>query len=177
MGLKSVGPGANTPDEINVIIEIPANSAPVKYEVDKESGAVFVDRFMSTPMFYPCNYGYVPESLALDDDPLDVLVVTPFPLISGTVIEARPVGVMNMIDEAGDDSKLVCVPIDRLSRLYRQIRNYNDLPSPLIEQLGHFFAHYKDLEPNKWVEIKGWEGPDEARRQIVEALELYKKTS
>jgi inorganic pyrophosphatase len=119
----------------------------------------------------------VPESLALDDDPLDVLVVTPFPLISGTVIEARPVGVMNMIDEAGDDSKLVCVPIDRLSRLYRQVRHYNDLPAPLIEQLGHFFEHYKDLEPNKWVEIKGWEGPDEARRQIVEALALYKSTS
>lgn len=174
MSLKSVGAGARSPDEINVVIEIPAHSDPVKYEVDKETGAVFVDRFMSTPMFYPCNYGYVPETLAPDGDPLDVLVVTPFPLISGTVVRSRPIGVLNMVDEAGDDSKLLAVPVDKLSPLYKNVRGHEDLPLPLIDQIGHFFEHYKELEPNKWVKIQGWGDAEEAKRQIVEAIAAYK---
>lgn len=173
MSLKSVGSGKNPPDDINVVIEIPAHSEPVKYEVDKETGAVFVDRFMSTPMFYPCNYGYVPETLAPDGDPLDVLVVAPFALISGTVVRSRPVGVLEMADEAGDDSKLLAVPVDSLTPLYSGVRGYEDLPTPLIEQIGHFFTHYKDLENGKWVELRGWQDAEVARHQILEAIDAY----
>ncbi len=173
MSLKSVSAGSRPPDEVNVVIEIPAHSEPVKYEVDKATGAVFVDRFMSTPMFYPCNYGYVPDTLAPDGDPLDVLVVTPFALISGTVVRSRPVGVLNMVDEAGDDSKLLAVPVDGLTPLYAHVKSPQDLPAPLIQQISHFFAHYKDLEPGKWVEIRGWEDAGSAKRQIMKAIEAF----
>ncbi len=144
MSLKHVGHGDKAPDEINVVVEIPANTGPVKYEVDKETGAVFVDRFMSTAMFYPCNYGYVPDSLADDGDPLDVMVVTPYPLIAGTVITCRPISVLEMEDEAGDDAKIVAVPISKVAKIYDSVKAAADLPEGLVHTIEHFFAHYKD---------------------------------
>ena len=170
MSLKSVSPGANVPDEVNVIIEIPAQTGPVKYEVDKETGAVFVDRFLATAMFYPCNYGYVPDTLALDSDPLDVLVVTPNPLISGTVIPCRLVGVLEMEDEAGDDAKLLAVPCDRLTRQYRNIQEATDLPPELLSSVRHFFEHYKDLEDGKWVKVRGWGDAKAARAELMASI-------
>jgi inorganic pyrophosphatase len=175
MSLKHVGPGRNAPDEINVVVEIPAQTGPVKYEVDKASGAVFVDRFMATAMFYPCNYGYVPESLADDGDPIDVMVVTPHPLIAGTVITCRPVSVLEMDDEAGDDAKIVAVPITRVARIYENIHSAADLPAGLVHTIEHFFAHYKDLEPGKWVKVRGWGTADDAREYIVQALKRYQQ--
>lgn len=171
MSLNHVNPGKNVPQDINVIIEIPANSPPVKYEVDKDSGAVFVDRFMSTAMFYPCNYGYVPQTLSDDGDPVDVLVVTPIPLISGSVIRCRPVGVLNMSDESGQDAKIIAVPVNKLSREYDKVESYQDLPQSLLQSIEHFFAHYKDLEPNKWVKIEGWQGVDAAQQEIIASVE------
>jgi inorganic pyrophosphatase len=173
MSLKHVGPGRNAPDEINVVVEIPAQTGPVKYEVDKASGAVFVDRFMATSMFYPCNYGYVPDSLADDGDPIDVMVVTPYPLIAGTVITCRPIGVLEMDDEAGDDAKIVAVPITRVARIYQDIQTAADLPAGLVHTIEHFFAHYKDLEPGKWVKVRGWGTADDAREYISQALARY----
>jgi inorganic pyrophosphatase len=175
MSLKHVGPGRNAPDEINVVVEIPAQTGPVKYEVDKASGAVFVDRFMATSMFYPCNYGYVPDSLADDGDPIDVMVVTPYPLIAGTVITCRPVSVLEMDDEAGDDAKIVAVPITRVARIYEHIQSAADLPAGLVHTIEHFFAHYKDLEPGKWVKVRGWGNADDAREYIAQALARYQQ--
>lgn len=171
MSLKSVGPGENAPDEINVVVEIPANTGPVKYEVDKDTGAVFVDRFMATAMFYPCDYGYVPESLADDGDPLDVLIVTPHPLIAGTVICCRPIGVLKMADEAGDDAKILSVPVRRVTRIYEDVQEVSDLPQTLVNSIEHFFAHYKDLEEGKWVKIEGWGDAAMARRLVSRALQ------
>lgn len=170
MSLKHVGPGAGVPDAINVVVEIPANTGPVKYEVDKDTGAVFVDRFMATAMFYPCNYGYVPDSLADDGDPLDVMVVTPHPLIAGTVITCRPVGVLEMEDEAGDDAKIVAVPVSKVTRIYDRVLAAADLPEGLVHTIEHFFAHYKDLERGKWVKVRGWGNADQARAYIAKAL-------
>ncbi len=173
MGLSNVKAGNNLPEEVNVIIEIPAQSGPVKYEVDKDTGAVFVDRFLATAMFYPCNYGYVPETLALDSDPLDVLVVTPTPLISGTVIPCRLVGVLEMEDEAGDDAKLLGVPIDKLSSLYTEICDVTELPEQLLHSIQHFFEHYKDLEAGKWVKVRGWADANIARKELVDSIRRY----
>ena len=173
MSLNSVHPGKNIPNDINVIIEIPAHSDPVKYEVDKDSGAVFVDRFMGTAMHYPCNYGYVPETLSEDNDPVDVLVVTPVPLISGSVIRCRPVGVLKMTDDGGVDAKILAVPVDKLTALYSDISNYRDMPTPLLSQISHFFQHYKDLEPGKWVKIDGWADVEEAKKEIMDSVERY----
>lgn len=170
MSLNHVGHGTRAPDEINVVVEIPANTGPVKYEVDKESGAVFVDRFISTAMFYPCNYGYVPGSLADDGDPLDVLVVTPHPLIAGTVITCRAVGVLEMEDEAGDDAKIIAVPISRVTQIYDKVKSPEDLPAGLMSTIEHFFAHYKDLEAGKFVNIKRWGGSARANELITAAL-------
>lgn len=170
MSLKDVGYGDKAPDEINVVVEIPANTGPVKYEVDKASGAVFVDRFMATAMFYPCNYGYVPDSLADDGDPLDVMVVTPHPLIAGTVIRVRPVGVLEMEDEAGDDAKVVAVPVSKVTRIYDKVLAAKDLPEGLVHTIEHFFRHYKDLEPGKWVKVRGWGDADAARAYISKSL-------
>lgn len=175
MSLHAVPPGVHAPDEVNVIIEIPANTGPIKYEVDKVSGAVFVDRFMATPMFYPCNYGYVPETLADDGDPLDVLVITPYPLLSGCVITARPVAVLKMRDEAGDDAKILAVPPTRLTTEFQDVTSPETVPVQLLRRIEHFFAHYKDLEPGKWVEIEGWADAAMARTLIVEALERHKE--
>lgn len=171
MNLDRVGSGKNLPDDINVIIEIPSHSDPVKYEVDKETGALFVDRFMNTAMFYPCNYGYVPHTLADDGDPVDVLVVSPYALISGSVVECRPVGMLKMTDESGEDAKVIAVPHDEM---YDDVKDVNDLPTRLLDQLAHFFEHYKDLEKNKWVRIDGWLGIDSAKKEIVDSVTRFK---
>ncbi len=173
MNLDRVKPGNNVPDEINVIIEIPSHADPVKYEVDKETGAMFVDRFMNTAMHYPCNYGYVPHTLSDDGDPVDVLVVTPVPLISGSVIRCRPVGILEMEDEAGLDAKILAVPIDKICVMYRHASEPDDMPIVLLKQISHFFEHYKDLEPNKWVKIKGWGGSETAKKEINESVKRH----
>jgi inorganic pyrophosphatase len=175
MSLDKVSPGRDVPNDINVIIEIPAHSDPVKYEVDKDTGALFVDRFMSTAMFYPCNYGYIPHTLCEDGDPADVLVVTPLPLISGSVIRCRPLGVLNMSDEAGQDAKLIAVPADKLTPLYKNCKSIDDLPQSLLAQISHFFEHYKDLEAGKWVKVEGWAGVDAANAEILASVKRYQE--
>ncbi|RKZ35459.1 MAG: inorganic diphosphatase [Gammaproteobacteria bacterium] len=174
MGLDRVGPGADVPEHINVIIEIPSHSDPVKYEVDKETGAMFVDRFMGTAMHYPCNYGYVPHTLSEDGDPVDVLVVSPCPLISGSVIRCRPVGMLKMTDEAGPDSKILAVPGTGLTDLYGQVQTAEELPRSLLAEVAHFFEHYKDLESGKWVRLEGWVGPQEAREEILSSVARFR---
>jgi inorganic pyrophosphatase len=174
MILDRVITGLNVPDDINVIIEIPAHGEPIKYELDKDTGAMFVDRFMSTAMHYPCNYGYVPHTLSDDGDPVDVLVVTPIPLITGVVVRCRPVGMLKMTDEAGIDAKVIAVPVDKLTSLYTHIKSPDDLPPLLLKQIAHFFEHYKDLEPGKWVKVEGWVGIDGAREEILAGIERYK---
>ena len=174
MSINDIPAGKNIPDEINVIIEIPANSDPVKYEVDKDTGALMVDRFMATAMFYPCNYGYIPNTLSEDGDPLDVLVPTPYPLINGAVIKCRPVGVLKMEDESGIDAKLIAVPVDKLSVIYREVQEANDLPALLLQQIEHFFEHYKDLEKGKWVKVQGWADAAEAKAEIVKSVAAVK---
>lgn len=173
MNLDRVSPGKDVPNQINVVIEIPAHSDPVKYELDKKTGAMFVDRFMSTAMHYPCNYGYVPHTLSKDGDPVDVLVVTPCPLISGSVIRCRPIGVLNMTDESGDDAKILAVPIDKLSKTYRSVRGFRDMPGGVLDQISHFFEHYKDLDEGKWVRVEGWGDIDEAKQEIMESIKMY----
>ena len=173
MILDRVSSGKNVPNDINVVIEIPSHSDPVKYEVDKETGAMFVDRFMGTAMHYPCNYGYVPQTLSEDGDPVDVLVVTPIPVISGSVIRVRPLGMLSMSDEAGKDAKIIAVPIDNLSSLYSHMKSVRDLPRSLLDSIAHFFDHYKDLEPGKWVKIDGWVDTDEAKKEVLEAIARY----
>lgn len=168
-----VSPGQNLPHDLNVIIEIPAFSNPVKYEVNKESGVLFVDRFMSTSMHYPCNYGYVPRTLCKDGDPLDVLVLAPFPLLNGSVIRCRPIGLLNMTDESGEDGKLLAVPVSKLSSLYNDIKSYRDISEITLNSIAHFFEHYKDLESGKWVKIGGWQGLDEACQEIMLSVKRY----
>ena len=175
MGLDHVNTGKNPPDEINVVIEIPKDSEPVKYEVDKESGAIFVDRILSTPMRYPCNYGYVPQTLGGDGDPIDVLVVLPMPLIPGSVIRCRPVGVLRMTDEAGSDEKLLAVPADRIFNGYSHIHDIGQVSPHWLERIGHFFEHYKDLEKGKWVKIDRWGDAAEAKKIVLDAVAAAKK--
>jgi inorganic pyrophosphatase len=173
MGLDLVTTGKNPPDEINVIIEIPKDAEPVKYEVDKASGAIFVDRILSTPMRYPCNYGYVPHTICDDGDPVDVLVILPLPLVPGSVIRCRPVGLLKMTDEAGGDEKILAVPVDKVFSGYSHIDDIQKVSPHWLQRIGHFFEHYKDLEPGKWVKLAGWEGAEQARRIIVESIERY----
>lgn len=173
MSFGKITPGDNAPDEINVIIEIPLHSGPVKYEVDKASGTLFVDRFLTTAMYYPCNYGYVPQTLSEDGDPIDVLVLTPIPLISGSVIKCRPVGMLAMTDESGVDTKLLAVPIDKLSNLYAGIKSYKDVSPHTLETIAHFFEHYKDLEPKKWVKVDGWKDVDFAKKEITASIKRF----
>jgi len=175
MGLENVPAGKELPDDIYVVIEIPANSDPIKYEVDKETGTLFVDRFMATAMFYPANYGYVNNTLSSDGDPVDVLVPTPYPLQPGSVIRCRPVGVLKMTDEAGGDAKVVAVPHTKLSKEYDHIKDVGDLPELLKAQIKHFFESYKALEAGKWVKVEGWEGVDAARKEILDSFERAKK--
>lgn len=171
MGLQEINSGRDVPHEINVVIEIPMRGEPVKYEVDKDSGALFVDRFMATAMFYPANYGYIPNTLSEDGDPVDVLVVTPVPLISGAVVRCRPVGILKMTDESGVDAKLIAVPVTKLCKLYENVETCQDLPASLLLSIEHFFTHYKDLEEGKWVRINGWEGLDEALTEITASVQ------
>lgn len=173
MGLDLVKTGKNPPDEINVIIEIPKDAEPVKYEVDKESGAIFVDRVLSTPMRYPCNYGYIPNTLCGDGDPADVLVVLPLPLVPGSVIRCRPVGVLKMTDEAGSDEKILAVPVTKVFQGYAHVENVDQVSPHWLERIGHFFEHYKDLEKGKWVKLDGWGGVEEAKKILVYAIERY----
>lgn len=173
MSLQQVRPGQNFPDDINVIIEVPMNSPAIKYEVDKESGAIFVDRMLKTAMYYPCNYGYVPHTLCGDGDPVDVLVVLPLPMLPGTVVRCRPVGVLLMKDEEGEDSKVIAVPIPEVTGIYRDIITVDDLDDILLDQIVHFFEHYKDLEKNKWVRTGGWQGVEAARQELLDAIDRY----
>jgi inorganic pyrophosphatase len=173
MGLDRVGTGQNVPNDCNVIIEIPMRADPVKYEVDKDSGAIFVDRFMGTAMNYPCNYGYIPHTISDDGDPVDVLVLCQFPLPPGVVVRCRPIGMLAMEDEAGGDAKVLAVPIDRLTPMYRSVESPRDLPQIVLDQISHFFAHYKDLEPGKFVRIKGWLGTEEAKKEILDGIARY----
>ncbi len=175
MSLDNVTPGKNVPDSFNVIIEIPMNADPVKYEVDKESSAIFVDRFMSTAMHYPTNYGYVPKTISGDGDPVDVLVITPVPLIPGVVVTCRAIGILKMEDEAGQDGKVLAVPIDRILSLYTRWMKPADLSPVRLKTIAHFFEHYKDLEVNKWVKILGWEGPESAKQEILDGIANYNK--
>ena len=177
MNLDRVNSGYDVPDDFNVIIEIPMHAEPIKYEMEKSTGAMFVDRFMSTSMRYPCNYGYVPHTLSGDGDPVDVLVLSPVPLITGVVVRCRPVGMLKMEDEAGDDTKILAAPIDRLTPLSSKIRTPQDLPASTLAQISHFFEHYKDLEPGKWVKVIGWVGAEEAKREIMDGVKCYKKAA
>lgn len=173
MNLEKVGPGSKVPDEVNVIIEIPAQGEPVKYELDKETGAMFVDRFLSTSMRYPCNYGYVPGTLSEDGDPVDVLVIAPIAVITGAVIKVRPIGMLKMTDEKGPDAKILAVPTDKLCPLYHDIKSPDDVSKPLLASICHFFEHYKDLEAGKWVKVEGWVGLAEAKAEIQSSLKRY----
>lgn len=173
MPLSNVGPGSSLPDDVNVIIEIPRYGDPIKYEVDNETGAMFVDRFMSTAMNYPCNYGYIPQTLSDDGDPADVLVLAPFPLITGSVVRARPIGMLKMEDESGGDAKILAVPIEKLTKFYNNVSSFRDVQQDLLDKIAHFFEHYKDLEQGKWVKIEGWVGKDEARQEILDSVERY----
>ena len=175
MSLDKVTPGKNPPEDFNVIIEIPMNADPVKYEVDKESGAIFVDRFMSTSMHYPTNYGYVPQTLSGDGDPVDVLVITPVPLIPGVVVRCRVLGILKMEDEAGMDGKVLAVPVDKVLAIYSQWKKPEDLNPLRLKTIAHFYEHYKDLEPNQWVKIIGWEGPESAKKEVMDGIANYNK--
>ncbi len=170
MNIEKISAGKNPPFDVNVVIEVPANSAPVKYEFDKDSGFITVDRFLSTPMFYPCNYGFIPNTLSGDGDPVDVLVVAPYQLVPGCVIRCRPVGVLKMEDEKGEDEKIVAVPHNKLTGLYDDINSYQDLPETLINQIKHFFERYKDLEKGKFVKVTGFEGKDKAEEMISNGI-------
>ena len=176
MGFEAVKSGKDVPNDINVVIEISMNGEPIKYEIDKESGTLFVDRFMATAMHYPCNYGYIPQTLSGDGDPADVLVVTHIPLPPGCVIRCRPIGVLNMVDEAGEDAKLLAVPVDKMTPMYSNIHKPEDLPPLLLQQIQHFFEHYKDLEKGKFVKVQGWADAEAAKKSIVEAVENYEKS-
>ncbi|MDX2155984.1 MAG: inorganic diphosphatase [Hyphomicrobiaceae bacterium] len=170
MRIDAIPAGHNPPEDINVIIEVPVGGEPIKYELDKASGTLFVDRFLYTPMRYPGNYGFVPHTLSADGDPIDVLVCNTRAVVPGAVMNCRPVGVLVMEDDAGGDEKVLAVPSSKLTRRYDRIQSYADLPSITVEQIRHFFEHYKDLEPGKWVRVKGWGDADDARRMITEAM-------
>ena len=175
MSFSKIPAGKDVPNDIYVAIEIPANHAPIKYEIDTETDNLMVDRFMATPMFYPANYGFIPNTLADDGDALDVLVVTPYPVAPGSVIRARPIGVLHMTDEAGGDAKLIAVPHQKITQLYNDVHEYTDLPPLLIEQIKHFFENYKDLEVGKWVKVEGWGDAAAAGEEIIKAVAAYKK--
>ncbi|MDQ0396110.1 inorganic diphosphatase [Labrys monachus] len=174
MRIEAVSTGRNPPHEINVVVEVPVGGEPIKYEMDKESGALVVDRFLYTPMRYPGNYGFMPHTLSDDGDPIDVLIANQRGIIPGAVIAVRPVGVLKMRDESGGDEKIIAVPVPRLTRRYEKVHNYTDLPEITIRQIEHFFEHYKDLETNKWVKVEGWGDAREAEAMILAAIERYK---
>lgn len=174
MDMNKIPVGKNPPWDINVIIEVPVGSDPVKYELDKDSNTLFVDRFLHTSMQYPCNYGFIPHTLSEDGDPTDVLVVGRIPVTPGCVMAVRPVGVLMMEDDGGKDEKILAVPVDRLDPFYKNIKTYTDLPKILLDQIKHFFEHYKDLEEGKWVKVEGWHDADQAAKLITEAMQRAK---
>ncbi|WP_454811701.1 inorganic diphosphatase [Labrys neptuniae] len=177
MRIEAISTGRNPPHEVNVIVEVPVGGEPIKYEMDKDSGALVVDRFLYTPMRYPGNYGFVPHTLSDDGDPIDVLIANQRGIIPGAVIAVRPVGVLKMSDESGGDEKIIAVPVSRLTRRYEKVHNYTDLPEITLKQIEHFFEHYKDLEKNKWVKVEGWGDAREAEAMILEAIERYKASN
>lgn len=173
MGFENLQAGSNPPDDMNVVIEIAANSSAVKYELDKSSGLLTVDRFLTTAMCYPCNYGFIPHTLSEDGDPVDVLVLSPFSLMPGILIRARPVGLLQMTDEAGNDVKILAVPIAKITPCYGHVKEPKDLDKELLDKIEHFFKHYKDLEPGKWTKINGWQNAESAREVILEGIKRY----
>jgi inorganic pyrophosphatase len=176
MSIEKVIAGKNVPESINVLVEVPANSAPtVKYELDKESGFLFVDRFVSTPMHYPCNYGFVPNTLSDDGDPIDVLVIAEYPIMAGAVIPCKPIGVLLMEDEKGEDEKIIAVPTEKMNSEYSKLSEVESIPEILLNKIRHFFEHYKDLEKGKWVKVSEFRGSSEAKRKILEAMERATK--
>ena len=170
MIIENIPIGKEPPWDINVIIEVPFGREPVKYEMHKKSGALYVDRVMHTSMRYPCNYGFIPHTLSEDGDPIDILVASPVEFLSGCIVRCRPVGVLNMVDEKGTDEKILAVPVDALNPYYKKVKQYSDLPKMLLNQISHFFAHYKDLESGKWVELEGWESAEHAAELIVKSI-------
>lgn len=175
MGVEHLDAGKMVPDDINVVIEIPSHSSPIKYELDKDSGMVRVDRFLRTAMFYPCEYGFIPKTLSEDGDPVDVLVVSPFPLVPAAVIRCRPIGLLRMTDESGKDAKILAVPVDKLTTKYQHVQKVEDLGKELIEAIEHFFIHYKDLDTGKWSKVDGWEDIDSARKEILASVARYQQ--
>jgi inorganic pyrophosphatase len=175
MRLDAISIGKNPPDEVNVVIEVAIGGEPIKYEMDKAAGTLFVDRFLYTPMRYPGNYGFIPHTLSEDGDPCDVLVANTRPLVPGCYIAVRPIGVMMMQDEGGGDEKIIAVPVPKLTKRYENVHNYTDLPKITLDQIQHFFEHYKDLEPGKWVKLTGWGDAAKAKELIVEAMERAEK--
>lgn len=175
MDIKKIPIGKNPPTDINVIVEIPLRGDPVKYEICKESGAMFVDRFLHTAMYYPTNYGFVPHTLSDDGDPVDVMVIGRTPVAVGSVLRSRPIGVLLMEDESGQDEKILAVPHAKLHPFYEDVKSYTDLPQVMLRQIEHFFAHYKDLEEGKWVKVTGWAGPEKAAALILEAIKRAEK--
>ena len=176
MSLNNVTPGKNIPESFNVVIEIPMDSDPIKYEVDKESGAIFVDRFMTTAMYYPSNSGYVPQTLSGDGDPVDVLVITPYPLLPGVVVPCRALGILKMEDEAGIDGKVLAVPTNKVLAMYSAWKDIGDVNPMCLKAISHFFEHYKDLEEGKWVKVLGWEGIEAAHKEITDGLANYQQS-
>ena len=177
MRIDAIKVGLNPPEDVNVIVEVPIGGEPIKYEMDKAAGTLVVDRFLHTPMRYPGNYGFVPHTLSEDGDPIDVLVANTRPIVPGAVINVRPIGVLKMVDDAGGDEKILAVPVPKLTKRYEHVFNYTDLPPITIEQVQHFFEHYKDLEPGKWVKVLGWEGPESAKQEVLQGIENYKKAN
>ncbi|MCH2546215.1 MAG: inorganic diphosphatase [Alphaproteobacteria bacterium] len=175
MDISKISIGKDAPNDVNVIIEIAKGGLPIKYEIDKDSGALFVDRFLHTSMVYPENYGFIPHTLSDDGDPVDVIVITHMPVVPGSVIRSRPIGALLMEDESGHDEKILAVPVDKLHSFYSGVKSYKDLPEIVCGALTHFFEHYKDLEPNKWVKVNKWVGPEEAAKLIEEGIENAKK--
>jgi inorganic pyrophosphatase len=175
MRIEAIPIGNHPPEDVNVIVEVPIGGEPIKYELDKASGTLFVDRFLHTPMRYPGNYGFVPHTLSEDGDPIDVLVANTRPIVPGAVLNVRPVGVLKMDDEAGGDEKIIAVPSPKLTKRYLGVVNYDQLPQITLEQIQHFFEHYKDLEPGKWVKVLGWGDAAEARAMITSAIARAKR--
>ena len=176
MQLERLPTGPNVPDDVYVLIEIPAHGPGLKLELEKASGALLVDRFLATPMHYPCNYGFIPHTLSEDGDPLDALVLSPIPLIPGVVVRSRPVALLSTTDDAGPDAKVLCVSVSALTTAYDAVQELRDLPALIVEQITHFFSHYKDLEPGKWMSVAGWSDAAAAKAEIVESVERFKQS-
>lgn len=174
MRVDAIPIGKNPPEDLNVIIEVPVGGEPIKYELDKDSGTLWVDRFLYTPMRYPVNYGFVPHTLSDDGDPIDVMIASTRPIVPGAVMSARPIGVLQMEDESGGDEKILAVPSTNLTLRYEKVRTYSDVPKITLQQIEHFFTHYKDLEPGKWVKIVGWGDETVAKQMVLDAIERGK---